>query len=208
MPAAASAALRAGSSVRLSEPKWNARVRRQQLLVQILRAAAGCPRPGCGRTCNRSGWRRAWPSRSASCARRGRSPSRGCRPPLGRITSTSQWPNGSSPTLPMKALSAPSRAAATATLAGAPPGALRQPRDLGVALAELEREKVDQQLTQADDIHSYAPFECPAGGVTPSRIVHRTARSGRPGSRSSGTLPDCPGRKTMCVRSRAMARCV
>ena len=43
-------------------------------------------------------------------------------PPSARVCARNR-PNGSSPTLPMKALLTPSRASPTATLAGAPPGA-------------------------------------------------------------------------------------
>ena len=40
-----------------------------------------------------------------------------------RSVSARKWPNGSSPTMPQKALATPSRARPTATLAAAPPGA-------------------------------------------------------------------------------------
>ena len=49
------------------------------------------------------------------------------RTPFSLRIPASMWPNSSSPSLPTKAALPPSRDTAMATLAGAPPGALRKP---------------------------------------------------------------------------------
>lgn len=60
------------------------------------------------------------------------------------------WPNSSSPSFPTKADRPPRRETAMATLAGAPPGALRKP-GASASEAGFGGDEVDEHLAEADD---------------------------------------------------------